>query len=403
MRIEVIPQIELGAVHRLRVGDVLNNIIASNAYERLRFAVAYMRVSGLDRLSVSIEGLINRGGTVSGAIGISDAITSADALEMLMGYSQTSTIFHTVSGYIYHPKFYLLNGPAAAVAIIGSPNLTRDGLFRNVELAVAIYLDFQIQPDLEAYREFEQFLSELLNPANPNIQILDNPLIDRLVAEAAIRRESETIEPGPGLFRGRRSRRTSPLSGLFPPLNVPAAPPAAGKVISTLPRQAAPARRGVPAGAVPGGAAVPAGMFLMQLSPFDSSHRTGVRGTPEVLIPHGAIGFFPPLTMGGRIYPDAFFNVILNTPTGAEIHQYRLWYYEERAVGTRIDEYRLRMDRDTIDLSAVAGGDLLIISKLPGVSDPAYDVTILPQSDPTYPNYLARCTRMTQGKRWGLE
>ena len=97
--------------------------------------------------------------------------------------------------------------------------------------------------------------------------------------------------------------------------------------------------------------------------------------------------------MGGRKYPDAFFNVILNTPKGAEIHQYRLWYYEERAVGTRIDEYRLRMDRDTIDLSAVAGGDLLIISKLPGGSDPAYEVTILPQTDPTYPNNLARWVR----------
>jgi hypothetical protein len=405
MRIDAIPQIELGAVHRLRVGDVLNSFIASNDYERLRFAVAYMRVSGLDRLSVSIEALINRGGSVSGAIGICDAITSADALEMLMGHSRTSTIFHTVSGYIYHPKFYLLDGHDAAVAVIGSPNLTRDGLFRNVELAVAIHFDLRVRPDLESYRVFEEFMSELLNPANPNVQVLDNPLVNRLVAASAIRRESETSEPGPAVVRGRRSRQASPLLGLFPPLYIPAAPPAAGKILSTLPRRAVPARRGgaVPVGAVPAGPAVPAGMFLMQLSPFDSSHRSGVKGTPEVLIPHGAIGFFPSLTMGGRKYPDAFFNIILNTPTGGEIHQYRLWYYEERAVGTRIDEYRLRMDRDTIDLSAVAGGDLLVISRLPGVSDPAYDVTILPQTDPTYATYLVRCNRVTQGKRWGLE
>jgi hypothetical protein len=393
MRIELIPQIEVGVVHRVRVGDVLNNLIASASYNRLRFAVAYMRVSGLDRLSVSIEALRNRGGTVSGAIGISDAITSADALEMLLLQSPDSTIFHTVSGYIFHPKFYLVDGHESAVGVIGSPNLTRDGLFRNVELATAIHLDLRAAPDLALYQQLEQFLLELLSPANANVQTIDNPLLTRLLAVNAIRRESETTEPGPGV-RGRVGRADPPIDDLFPSLAVPAAPPAAGKVAGIPPIAAArPLPRPAPA---------PAGMFLMQLSPFDSSHRTGVAGTAEVLIPHGAIGFFPPLTPAGRKYPDVFFDLILTTPTGSEIHQYRLWYYEERAVGTRIDEYRLRMDKETIDLSTIGGGDLLIISKLSPGSNPGYEVTILPQSDPTYPSFLARCDRETQGKRWGL-
>ncbi len=140
----------------------------------------------------------------------------------------------------------------------------------------------------------------------------------------------------------------------------------------------------------------------MQLSEFDSSHRTGVPGTPEVLIPHAAVGFFPALSLSGRKYPDANFDVILNTPTGPERHNYRLWYYEFRATGSRIDEYRLRMNRDTIDLSRIGGGDLLIITKLPVGSDPAYEVTILPQPDPTFPSFLALCTNRVQDKRWGI-
>lgn len=139
----------------------------------------------------------------------------------------------------------------------------------------------------------------------------------------------------------------------------------------------------------------------MQLSAFDCSHRTGVKGTPEVLVPHAAIGFFPSLSRGGRKYPDAFFDVVLNTLLGPERHKYRLWYYEERAVGTRIDEYRLRLDHDTIDLTTPGGGDLLVFNKLPSGSEPAYEVTVLPQTDPTFPAFLTLCTREAQGKKWG--
>jgi hypothetical protein len=140
----------------------------------------------------------------------------------------------------------------------------------------------------------------------------------------------------------------------------------------------------------------------MQLSAFDSSHRSGVPGTPEVLIPHAAIEFFPQLSLSGRKYPDAQFDVVLNTPMGRERHRYRLWYYEERATGTRIDEYRLRMNHDTIDLSASGGGDLLVVNKLPEGNDPVYEVTILPQTDPTFPAFIGSCRFEAQGKRWGV-
>src|SRR4029450_1543521 len=98
MQIEVIPQIELGSVQRIRVGDALNAAITADSCQRFRFAVAYMRVSGLDRLSVSIATLLNHGGRVSGAVGIDEGITTIEALEMLQQVSVDSTVFDTVSG-----------------------------------------------------------------------------------------------------------------------------------------------------------------------------------------------------------------------------------------------------------------------------------------------------------------
>jgi len=96
------------------------------------------------------------------------------------------------------------------------------------------------------------------------------------------------------------------------------------------------------------------------------------------------------------------FDVLLNTATGQERHKYRLWYYEERSTGTRIDEYRLRMNHDTIDLTNEGGGDLLVITKHPQGNDPLYEVTILPRIDPTFPGFFSLCTNVVQDKRWGI-
>jgi len=93
-----------------------------------------MRLSGLDRLGAAVDTLIKRGGTVSGAIGIDNEVTSEEALRNLRQLSADSTVFHSISGFIFHPKLYIASGPNRAVVVVGRPNLTRDGLYRNVGL-----------------------------------------------------------------------------------------------------------------------------------------------------------------------------------------------------------------------------------------------------------------------------
>lgn len=393
MHTEVIPQFTLGTVSRKRVGDILNHAIAAPGCDRFRFAVAYMRVSGLDRLGAALDTLLNRGGVVSGAVGIDDEITSEEALRSLRLVSADSTIFHSVSGFIFHPKLYIASGPDQAVVVIGSPNLTRDGLYRNVEIATAIHFDLASTADQQTYRQYDGIFSELLETNHPNVQPLTEILINILVNAGRVKTEARSAEPGPPVL-SRRSRgpKVAPeLGTLFPPIHIPVVPPPLSRTPVT-PATSAPVESVVGTTQT----------LLLQLSPYDSSHRSGVPGTPEVLIPHAAVSFFPPLSKTARRYPDAFFDVVLNTPTGRGIHNYRLWYYEYRATGTRIDEYRLRMDRETIDLSTPGGGDLLIINRVM-ISDAAtYEVTVLPQSDPTFDTFLAQCTRIVQDKRWGL-
>lgn len=180
MRVEVIPQIELGSIQRMRIGDVLSAAIANDNYCQFRFAVAYMRMSGWDRLASSVDSLLNRNGFVSGAIGIDQGITTVEALEALHQISSDSTIFYTISGFIYHPKLYLASGKEQAIAVVGSANLTCDGLFRNIELATAIYLDFKSSIDLKVYMRYDTFLSELLDTRHPNVQPITKSILQKL-------------------------------------------------------------------------------------------------------------------------------------------------------------------------------------------------------------------------------
>jgi hypothetical protein len=346
-----------------------------------------MRKSGLSRLAIALNNLISRGGTVSGAVGVDGEITSIEALEDLQRISSDSTVFYTVSGFIYHPKIYLLSGKDNATAVVGSPNLTREGLYRNIEFAVAVNLDLSVETDASVFRKFESVVAEFLNTSHPNVKRINNTTLAALAGAGIVKREAEGREPGPSIRATRRAGQDNPLEKMFPPISVPVAPPAMGvpvPVITTTSSQLAQ-------------------VFIMQLSSFDSSHRTGVPGTPEVLVPHDAIRFFPRLsTSVGRRYPDADFDVVLNTPTGRERQRYRLWYYETRATGTRIDEYRLRLDHKTVDLTTRGGGDLLVLTKTLEGPNSSYEVTIVGQNDPAFASFFALCKYQVQTKKWGM-
>jgi len=398
MRIDLLSQVELGRVQRQRVGDVLNSKLRQTNYDRFRFVVAYLRVSGLGRILESMNALVERGGSISGAVGIDQKLTSIEALETLGQISSTSTIFYTKSGFTFHPKLYLLSGRNEATAIIGSSNLTCGGLFQNVELSALIDFDLLANGDLMLYNKFNAFANELLDTANPNVQPLNERTLEILKFSNLIRAEASIQDFGPRVSNrvSHLTPRETPIDTLFPAMRIPVAPPSHTFTNITTPISPPSIPRPVTT-------AIQPRTFIMQMSSFDTSHRGKAVGTPEALIPLAAQTFFPPLGMHGRTYPDAYFNVVLNTPTGPETRQYRVWYYGTRHVGTKINEYRLRLDHRTTELAG-GSGDLIVISKLPDGSDPAYEVTVLKSNDSSFDDFLSHCTQVAgaRAKRYGL-
>ena len=398
MKITIIPQAPISGIKPVRVGDILIDIIKDPRCKEFIFAVAFMRMSGLGRLRIALDDLVSRGGTISGAVGIDSKVTTEEALLELLSLSSTSTIFYTVSGFIYHPKVYLALGDTMATAVFGSANLTMDGLFRNIEFGAAIELDLTDPDDQSLCSQLEGFIRGLLDSTQPNVQAITNQLVTvltrkPLIGDPVVGSEKNTWEPGTQISKPV-AKTTNPLSPLFPEIRVPVAPPSFKKKLTPV---ALTTHTVTTTSIVP-----PLSTFIMQLSSHDCAHRTGVKGTAGVLVPKDALRFFPPIAAGPRKFKDIYFDAILNTPTGKTVHNYRLWYYDVGSTGKRIDEHRLDVGHETIDLTTAGGGDLLVISRMPLGVNPEYEVTILSSSDPQYGKFLSLCAKSTNGKIWGL-
>ncbi len=378
MRHQTISQWVLGGNPIKRFGDHVSGALFDTRFSVFKFATAYMRLSGLDRLMPGIEALLNRGGVVSGAVGIDDHITSADALEELIRLSATSTVVHSDIGPIVHLKMFVFSGATDGLVIVGSANVTRDGLYRNIEYGVELAFDFSVAHEAAEFSAFQLDIDGLLTPGS-NAFPLDLALLRRLETESRVLRENASTDPN-GAPRRKRSRTGA--NPLFPPMVLPAPPPRVTRRSATSVIQQNP---------LPSTAAT---IFVMELSAFDSSHRSGVRGTPEVLIPNDAMPFFPAPTQGARMYPDTKVNVILNDPLGPQLHDYRLWIYPVRT------ENRLRMNHATLDLANPGGGDLVVFSR---VSNPlaSYELTIVAPADAGYAYYRSLCVNNSNGKPWG--
>jgi HKD family nuclease len=215
------------------IGHKLLAELRSSRWDEFRAAVAFCRKSGADYLDGPLRRFTRRGGQVSLSIGNDEHGTSFEGVNQLLGaVGPAHEIWlvldpEAVGGAhpSFHPKVYLFvahddQGQAErALAIIGSSNLTRGGLFVNHE-ASAIW-----EPDLNDShdrREFNSLLKNLKAWHGPRLGMatrLDIRTLESLEAsgdlpsEAQIRKtRSRLARPGrPRAHRRRSSKSTRPV------------------------------------------------------------------------------------------------------------------------------------------------------------------------------------------------
>lgn len=113
-------------------------------------SVAFATLDGILLLG-PVEGplasFLERGGQLNWIVGI-DAVTTSDALNMLRNLQQAFPgnihlrAYKSQDGTLFHPKFFMFTKrDSSGIVLLGSNNLTRNGLSRNTELAVRLDLD----------------------------------------------------------------------------------------------------------------------------------------------------------------------------------------------------------------------------------------------------------------------
>ena len=310
--------------------------------------------------------------------------------------------FETGGTVLFHPKVYLLRGRTRIWVSIGSSNLTADGLYRNFETNSLTTCNSRNQRDRAASDELIESLQDLRAMQGVSRPIHAGDLTGLLASNSLI---DETLAPVPQRVPAA-TRAIRRGHGAVVRVRIPAAPPPHPDLgTARRPARAAVARAAPRA--LPAAAGHPR-YFAMTLSEFDTSHRRGVRGTPEISLPEESVAFFPAVQIQGRQYPDAYFHVLLNERGGtARSATYRLW---QRPPGAAVGhaDWRINVGHDTIDQTRPAAGDILLVERLPEGSTPSYEVWVVQPADAEHARLLARCTNTVQArgrggiKRYGL-
>lgn len=95
-------------------------------------------------------------------------------------------VFYQPESVIYHPKLYLMEGTDEVQLLIGSANLTANGLFRNVEAGTLLTLLPSDAADAAWLTTFRRQLAGFYDFSEPNLQPLSAELIAELAAEGLV-------------------------------------------------------------------------------------------------------------------------------------------------------------------------------------------------------------------------
>lgn len=178
----------LGGKNENNVGYYLTTFASSNEYHSMYLISAFASKTGV----AYIKEAVNKNITI--VVGIDQQVTSVEALNMILNMNVNSYIFYNPSeNQIFHPKIYLFEGKNASKVIIGSSNLTKGGLFQNVESSILVETSLNDKDGQIFIQEIKDYFSKLLDGADSNIKKISKALIEGLLERKIIGTEDDRI------------------------------------------------------------------------------------------------------------------------------------------------------------------------------------------------------------------
>lgn len=198
------------------VGNHLVKFFADKDFHTFTGISAFASQAGIRGLSMHINAAKKHLNMITIVTGVDQKGTSKEALEELLALDISAFVFYQPSITIFHPKIYLFEGNDKCELIIGSSNLTSQGLFTNVEASLHVSIDNNSVTDRKIVEQLKEYFKGIFDHSDPNLKKLNSKLIADLVKAKIVPTEEERKAAQDKAEKAERKETESIISKIFP-------------------------------------------------------------------------------------------------------------------------------------------------------------------------------------------
>lgn len=198
------------------VGTQLVKFFADKDFHTFTGISAFASQAGIRGLSKHIKTAKKHLNIITIVTGVDQKGTSKEALEELLSLDINAFVFYQPSITIFHPKIYLFEGADKSELIIGSSNLTSQGLFTNVEASLLVSIDNLVEVDKKIVDQLKIYFKGIFDFSDPNMKKLSKKIIADLVKAKVVPTEAERKAAYDKAEKGERKETENIISKIFP-------------------------------------------------------------------------------------------------------------------------------------------------------------------------------------------
>lgn len=198
------------------VGNRLIKFFADKDFHTFTGISAFASQAGIRGLSKHIKTAKKHLNIITIVTGVDQKGTSKEALEELLALNIDAYVFYQPSITIFHPKVYLFEGADKSELIIGSSNLTSQGLFTNVEASLLVSIDNSVEADRKIVEQLKDYFKGIFDFTDPNLKKLNKKIIADLVKAKVVPTEAERKAAQDKAEKAERKETENIISKIFP-------------------------------------------------------------------------------------------------------------------------------------------------------------------------------------------
>lgn len=204
------------ATSQYSVGNQLIKFFASKDFHTFTGISAFASQAGIRGLSKHIKTAKKHLNIITIVTGVDQKGTSKEALEELMALDINAFVFYQPSITIFHPKMYLFEGVEKSELIIGSSNLTSQGLFTNIETSLLVSIDNNSEADRKIVEQLKNYFKGIFDFSDPNLKKISKRIIAELVKAKVVPTEEERKAAYDKGLKAERKETENIISKIFP-------------------------------------------------------------------------------------------------------------------------------------------------------------------------------------------